>query len=263
MSGPLVRQPEGATVAAMDTATARRHIACDGAFNLRDLGGYPTETGEVTRWATLYRADGLHRVGPDAAAGLAALGWKTVLDLRTIAEVDAGAFRAEGVQVIHLPVLRETWRTDTCSDADPVSFLVERYLEMLDHGADAIAAAVAILGAPGRLPAVFHCAAGKDRTGVLAALVLAVAGVADETIAADYALSASAMDRIVAWYRSTEPEVVDRMVDQPQQLLACPAVAMVEFLGQLRDRYGSVEDYLTQAGASPTTITLLRSRLVD
>lgn len=247
----------------MDTATARRHIACEGAFNLRDLGGYPTETGEVTRWATLYRADGLHRVGSDAAAGLAVLGWKTVLDLRTIAEVEAGAYRAEGVQVIHLPVLRETWSADARSDTDPVSFLVERYLEMLDHGADAIATAVAILGVPGRLPAVFHCAAGKDRTGVLAALVLAVAGLADETIAADYALSVSAMDRIVSWYRSTQPEVVDRMVDQPQQLLACPAEAMLEFLGQLRNRYGSVEDYLIQAGASSATITALRNQLVD
>lgn len=247
----------------MDTEIVRRHIACDGAFNLRDLGGYATDTGETTRWGTLYRADGLHRVAPDAVAGLATLGWQTVLDLRTIPEVDAGAYRADGVQVIHLPMLRETWSTDTRRDADPVSFLVERYLEMLDHGADAIAAAVAILGAPGRLPAVFHCAAGKDRTGVLAALVLAVAGVADETIAADYALSASAMDRIVAWYRSTQPQVVDRMVDQPQQLLACPAEAMMEFLSELRDRYGTVEDYLIQAGASPTTITLLRSQLVE
>ena len=100
----------------MDAAIARRHIDCTGAFNIRDLGGYPTVSGHSTRWGTLYRADGLHRVQGEAAGRLVDFGWKTVLDLRTFAEVDLGAYRADGVDVIHLPVLRQLWEAEAPTD---------------------------------------------------------------------------------------------------------------------------------------------------
>jgi protein-tyrosine phosphatase len=90
------------------TSLADRHVHCDGVFNLRDLGGYRAGGGRRTRWRTLFRADGLHRAPPSEAA-LRALGWRTVIDLRTIAERDAGAYSCEGVDVVHLPVLRQTW----------------------------------------------------------------------------------------------------------------------------------------------------------
>jgi protein-tyrosine phosphatase len=175
--------------------SSRRHVTCDAAFNLRDLGGYAAGDGSTVRWGTLYRADALHRT-PEAAVAVAAeLGWRTVVDLRTPAEQDLGRFESLGVTVVHLPVLAETWDDGGLQDdPDPVEYLTGRYLEMLDVGAPALRAAVEVLASTDRLPAVFHCSAGKDRTGVLAALVLSVLGVAGDDIAEDYHLSAPAMD---------------------------------------------------------------------
>lgn len=239
----------------MEAAIDPRHVACAGVFNIRDLGGYATTDGRQTPWRTLYRADGLHRVTPAAGARLADLGWRTVLDLRTVAERDRGAYDHPGAEVIHLPVLRETWDITSIADGyDAVEFLVQRYVEMLDEGAGAFAAAVEILAAPERRPAVFHCAAGKDRTGVLAALVLAVLGVPDLTIAEDYALSTAAMDELVVWYREERPEVVEQMAQQPAHLLACPPEAMLAFLAHLRLEHGSVRQYLVDAGTAPQAL---------
>lgn len=250
----------------MDAVTAlpTRHVECKGAFNVRDLGGYRTLDGRSIRWRTIFRADGLHRVPGTSETALAELGWRTVIDLRTAAETEIGTFRCDGVEVVHLPVLRETWDPRLLlDDGNHVTFLVERYLEMLDEGAAAFAASVEILAARDRLPAVFHCSAGKDRTGVLAALVLAVLGVSDHQIAADYHLSALAMDQLVAWLVEHRPDLVDVMAVQPKHFLACPPEAMLDFLDRLRARFGSPDRYLLVAGVRPETLDALRDLLLE
>ena len=211
-----------------------RHIKCDGVFNLRDLGGYAKPDGRRVRSGVVFRADGLHRIPPDEAHALGHLGWRTVIDLRTKTEVAAGAFQADGVEVINLPMLRDTWGVPEASDIDPVEYLSTHYLQMLEEGAAAIAEAMAILGSPVRLPAVFHCSAGKDRTGVLAALVLSVLGVPDDIIAIDYHLSTAAVERLVAWLRATGQAASEEMPRQPGALLTCPPEAMHRFLDTLR-----------------------------
>lgn len=253
-----------ATFGWVEAAITSRHIRCDGAFNIRDLGGYATVDGGTTVWGSLYRADGLHRITVAAGEGLLDLGWRTVLDLRTVAEVEAGAYRHAGADVIHLPVLREVWDAELiAAEHEAVDFLVERYVEMLDEGATAIATAIEILAVPDRRPAVFHCSAGKDRTGVLAALVLSLIGVPDDVIAQDYALSALAMDKLVGWYRENHPELVDHMVRQPTQMLDCPAEAMLVFLERLRAEHGSVTGYLLAAGTARIAMDELRTALVE
>ena len=249
----------------MNTATAlpSRHIDCKGAFNVRDLGGYETADGRTLRWRTLFRADGLHRVPGTSESALVELGWRTVIDLRTTAETEVGTYRCDGVEVVHLPVLRETWDIASyVDDGNHVAFLVARYLDMLEEGADAFAAAVEILASRERLPAVFHCAAGKDRTGVLASLVLAVLGVPDLQIAADYHLSALAMDQLVEWMMKNRPELMESMAQQPKHFLACPPEAMLDLLERIRSRYGSAEGYLLDAGVPSAALTSLRSLLL-
>lgn len=257
--------PEPRTVRHMDTATlGTRHIEATGAFNIRDLGGYRGSGGRTVRWTRLYRADGLHRVPVEGRAAVAELGWRTVLDLRTHAELEAGAFTHEGVQVVHLPVLRETWRTDGLEpDVDPVEYLLARYVEMLDEGAAAFRRSVELFAGADCLPAVFHCSAGKDRTGVLAALVLSVLGVSDDDIASDYALTAQAMDRLVDWIGQTRPDVADAMAAQPRALLSCPAEAMYETLAHLRWTHGGAEAYLRAAGVSAASLEALRHQLLS
>jgi protein-tyrosine phosphatase len=248
----------------MSVLSGDRHIVCDGAFNVRDLGGYAAAGGRTVRWQTLYRADGLHRIEAEAAGAVTPLGWRTILDLRTEDEFRAGAFLHHGgAEVLHLPVIRSPWDIEAVGDAAPVEFLVARYREMLDEGRTALTTAVRLLSSQERLPAVFHCSAGKDRTGVLAALVLSVLGVADETIAEDYHLSAGAMDRLVDWLRAARPDLVDHMAQQPKTFLACPPEAMLGFLGALRDRFGSAEGYLTASGVEPEALDRLRDVLLE
>ena len=247
------------------TLTLTRHIDCEGAFNLRDLGGYETADGRTLRWRMLFRADGLHRVEGTALSAVHDLGCRTVLDLRTAEEVEGGQYRCDGVEVLHLPVLRDTWDawTSVSEDQDPAAFLTDRYLEMTEVGGTAIAEAFEILASPARLPAVFHCTAGKDRTGVVAALVLAALGVEDEQIAADYALSGLAMDRLVAWFHQHRPEVAGQLTGRAGLFLACPPEAIFRLLDELRSRHGGVRLYLGDIGVDRSAIEALRDNLLE
>ncbi len=211
----------------------------------------------------MYRADGLHRVPPGALRALDHLGLRTVIDLRTPGEVDAGTFAAKDTVVVNLPILRATWGIQEAPIDDPVSFLSSHYLEMLEEGASAIAASFSILSSPARLPAAFHCSAGKDRTGVLAALVLSVLGVPDEIVAADYNLSAEPVARLAAWLKTTGRDVSEEMSRQPKALLSCPAEAMQAFLEAVGRTFGSVERYLVGVGVEAETLERLRHVLLE
>jgi len=243
------------------TVDAERHVAFDHVFNFRDLGGYETVDGRSVQWRTLFRADGVHRMTID---DIAPLGVRTVLDLRTPTELDErGRFTHDSVGYHHLPILDKTWDRDALNvEVDAAEFLATRYLEMLDEGAGSIGRALHILADRSSLPLVFHCAAGKDRTGVVAAIVLDVLGVRDDDIAADYSLSRLGMDRFRAWILETYPEAADAMSDQPQAFLAAPAEAMHLFLAGLRDRHGSVGDYVASLGVSDDVIGAVRENLL-
>lgn len=249
----------------MTRTILRRRIDCDGAFNLRDLGGYRGSDGRTVRWRTLFRADGLHRIPSVGRRAIEELRWRTVIDLRTITEVDGGRFAGDGIDVVHLPVLRDPWDAAALAadDDDPVEILSASYLDMTEQGAAAIATAFELLAVRTRLPAVFHCSAGKDRTGVLAALVLAALGVDDDQIAVDYHLSAAAMDRLVDWVMTNGPEVAEHVTRPPAAFLACPPAAVRSFLQRLREQHGSVEFYLADIGVERATVEFLRDTLLE
>jgi protein-tyrosine phosphatase len=213
------------------------------------------------RWRTVFRADGVHRLTID---DIAPLGVRTVLDLRTPDELDErGHFTHDSVGYHHLPILQSTWDRDALdAQLDAADFLSHRYLEMLDEGGDAIGRALRILADPSSLPLVFHCAAGKDRTGVVAAIVLDLLGVDDDDIADDYSLSRLGMDRFRAWVIDTYPGAADAMSDQPQAFLAAPTEAMHLFLAGLRDRHGSVARYVASVGIGSDVIESVRENLL-
>lgn len=240
-----------------------RIVTCEGAFNIRDLGGYETADGATLRWQTLYRADGLHRIPAEALDSIAHLGWRTVVDLRTSGEVETGAFLGGGPEVVHLPMIHSTWEVPEEAEIEPVAFLSAQYLRMLEEGAGAVATAFTLLSSSERLPAVFHCSAGKDRTGVLAALLLAALGVSDDVIADDYQRSSLAMEHLMAWLRAARPEAREEMARQPKAFLSCPPEAMTAFLGLVREHHGSVEGYLGGVGVAPDQLARLRELLLE
>jgi protein-tyrosine phosphatase len=246
--------------------TYERLVTFDSVFNFRDLGGYTGVDGRTVAWRRLFRADGLHRLTSGELGRLADLGIRTVLDLRTPFELEErGRFGAEGNEITyhHLPVLQQNWDRESVVQAeDAGQFLAGKYIDMLTEGRAALASALAIISDAASLPLVFHCAAGKDRTGVLAALTLSLLGVDDDVVGHDYSLSSEAMVRMTEWFRATHPERTDITVDQPRAFLDAPAAAMSGFLELLRAEYGSVEAYVKSVGVTDETIERLRTTLL-
>jgi len=244
-----------------------RRITLERAFNFRDLGGYAAETGQTVRWSRVYRADGIHRIEGADLARVAALGIRTVLDLRTRGELtDHGRVQTEAIDASyqHLPLLEQVWERDLLvAEMDAVDFLAGRYLAMLDQGASSIISALEMIGDPDRLPLVFHCSAGKDRTGVLAAVLLSVLGVSDDDIAADYALSRAAMREMSEWVRTERPDSFESMAAQPPAFLDAPPLAMRRFLALARTTYGSLTDYVIASGLGTDDVTELRTTLLS
>ena len=135
------------------------------------------------------------------------------------------------------------------AELDAVELLAGRYLDMLDQGAGSIVTALGTMADADRLPLVFHCSAGKDRTGVLAAILLSVLGVSDDDIAADYALSRAGDARACANGSASErPESYEAMAAQPPAFLDAPPLAMRRFLALARLQHGSLTDYVNGAG---------------
>jgi protein-tyrosine phosphatase len=234
--------------------------------NFRDLGGYSTQSGGTTRWGRLFRADGLYRLTAGDLELLRPLGLHTVIDLRTPGELDQrGTFPVgdHPVHFHHLPIIDVVWDDTATSSATTVQFLTDQYLAMLHMGEPRLAKAFRLLAVPGALPAVFHCAAGKDRTGLLAALVLAALGVDDETIAADYALSAAAMERTRTWARLHSPETLAAFERVPSSHLAAEPAAILAVLDHLRTTHGSVREYLSGIGVGAAVLGVLEDELVQ
>ncbi len=246
-----------------------RHVDLAGAHNVRDLGGYRIADGRVIRHGRLFRSDGLANLTDDDLDVIDALGIRTVIDLRSAAELtQRGRFPLERYPVAfhHLPIVDATWMEtgvpdfpDTADGA--VDFLVWAYHDMLVTGADRFALAINLLASPEATPALFHCAAGKDRTGILAALVLGGLGVDDDVIAADYALTAIGMQRMRAWLEVNSPESVVLMNDRPAMMFSSDPAAMARLLADLRATHGSIAAYLSSIGVGAEVLAELADQL--
>jgi protein-tyrosine phosphatase len=244
-----------------------RLVTFESVHNFRDLGGYPTTDGRRTRWGRLFRADGLQRLTAADLEVLRPLGLRTVIDLRTVRELEErGSFPLDlhPADFHHLPVIDVTWARDEAHQGrNPVEFLASQYGAMLAEGEPRLADAFRVLATPDALPAVFHCAAGKDRTGLLAALVLSALGVPDELVAEDYGLSRAAMERTLAWADRQAAEVRARWEQVPSIHLAAEPEAMRRVLAELHARHGSVRAYVRSIGVGDAVLERLDDALLE
>ena len=245
---------------------SRRLVALKAVHNFRDLGGYPTQSGQTTKWRTLYRADGLYRLTPEDARIVMSLGVHTVIDLRTHREVETrGTFPVEQHPVTfhHLPII-DISRSDTevPEIEDVVEFLVSAYRDMLNIAAPRFAQAIGVIATTDVLPAVFHCAAGKDRTGILAALILGTLGVPDDIICADYGLTEAAARRFVEWAKVHQPELAALYTQIPARFAAADPRAMSIILTELHKKHGSIQRFVYEIGVSESTASALCASLL-
>jgi len=242
--------------------TVPRTIALEGAVNFRDLGGYATDDGYRTRWRLLFRADGLSELTAPDLDVLREIGIRTVVDLRSWDEVEQNRFDIEAHPVAfhHFPFV--TTLPDPEDFQRMPGFFPAQYVQMLEEAAHQIVAALSALAAPDALPAVFHCAAGKDRTGLLSAVVLSLLGVPDETVVADYALSGAAMARLREKVTAKYPERMSAIADADIVFSADPD-NMVALFAHVHERYGSLSDYATAVGVPDDLIARLRASLLE
>jgi protein tyrosine/serine phosphatase len=237
-------------------------------FNFRDLGGYPAADNRTIRWNRVYRSDGLHRLVEDDLAVFAAVGVRTVLDLRRPDELanDGRIAESLGLDYHNVNFHPEMWPEHSLGPEDMPRYLADRYAEMAAgglNGSNAVGPALRLLVRADTAPIVFHCAAGKDRTGVLAALVLGLLGVDDEVIADDYALTAEAERRYWSWRRSQADAPVEDGHLPAWMQNPCPRDAMLLFLRELRDQHGTVTAYARRTGITEAEIAALRAHLLD
>jgi protein-tyrosine phosphatase len=267
------------TVAGMTTSPTtllsngplRRRVELDGSHNFRDLGGYQLADGRRIREGRLFRADGLANLSDHDIEVIDGLGIRTVIDLRSSTELDErGRFPVERhpVSFHHLPIIDATWAETDMPQFDDnaegaVEFLVWAYRDMLEAGGDRFAHAIKVLALPGMTPAVFHCAAGKDRTGILAALILGGLGVDDDVIADDYALTAIGMERMRGWLEANAPDGFKMMNERPSFMFSSDPAAIRRVLADLRAVHGSVASYLSSIGAGAAVMADLADQLTS
>jgi protein-tyrosine phosphatase len=246
-----------------------RHVPFANAFNFRDLGGYDLADGRTTLWGRVFRADGLQRLDDADLDLVDAIGIRTVIDLRTSKEItERGAFPVAKYPVSyhHLSVIDATWTESGVPEfADDeqggIDFLIWAYRDMLEDGADKFAQAIATLSLPGNGPTVFHCAAGKDRTGLLAALILGGLGVDHEVIAEDYGLTRHSMERMRTWLEANNAEALESMDSRPKHMFGAHPDAMRQILADLDATYGGVRGYLSSIGIGDAVLSDLAARL--
>lgn len=252
----------------VDGAVPARTVPLTGVFNFRDLGGYPARDGRSVRWRTLYRADGLDRLTSDDVEQLRPLGLRSVVDLRMEHELaDRGRFPVEAYPVAfhHVSVIDRTWDKDDAiaTQMPAADFLHARYMEMLADAGPRFANAVRVLASADALPAVFHCAAGKDRTGLLAMLVLGAIGVGNDNIVEDYALTSANMDAFrAAAAEDPNPVRAEAMAKTPVIFFASDPEAMARVLADITAAHGSVPQYLRSIGVTDDVFAALETQLL-
>jgi protein-tyrosine phosphatase len=217
------------------------YLALEGARNARDIGGYRTAAGEVVRPLTLLRAAKLSGLTHADRLYLSTFPLRTVIDLRQDFEIAEDPDALGG-----LPVAWHNTPPSRDLAGVPGITLLDLYLGWLDGSGHAFAAAISELGRPGALPALVHCTAGKDRTGLVIAMVLDLLGVDDGTILADY------LESNVTLFDGAEPLAHHRV--HPEFLIGA--------FEHVRGRFGSVAEYLRAHGVTAAEVAELRRALL-
>ncbi len=277
----------------VSTSRAGRWLHLDGTANTRDLGGLPTTDGSSTQPGRILRSDNLQGLSAgDVRRLVGEVGLRQVVDLRTTAEIlleGRGPLRAlPEVEHRHFTLLPERGHhTDVFAveDDDPLDDLpedwvetllprqaadgdeseppaVRAYLGYLQHRGEAVVDALRALAGAGPGASVVHCAAGKDRTGVVVALALAVAGVPHEEIVADYAMTAEVIDAVVARLAAS-PTYAEDMTSRDVASHTPRAATMARVLEVLDERSGGPVGWLGAHGFGPEDQRRLRARLRD
>jgi len=246
-----------------------RDLVWDGCLNVRDLGGLPTRDGGETRFGGVVRADSVRQLSEEGWEALVDHGVRTVIDLRGDHELAEDPPAEAPVEVVHVPFMEASeaeWeeieaeiQAAVAAAPDVPAATRDVYLVFLERFRPNVAAAFRAVANARDGGLVIHCAGGKDRTGLLAAFLLRLAGVDDADVAADYALSEERLrPRHEAWFAAAR---TDEELARLRRIAQTPAASMVGVFEELDRRYGGVESYLRAVGVTDEELELVRARL--
>lgn len=243
-------------------ATIERRLAWEGSHNARDLGGYATIDGGFTQFGRFVRSDTLQRLSAAGQAALIEYGVRTIVDLRLPVELETGpnpfAALGGGVTYLHRSLIDPGQPREIGTAAD----LAEHYRFNLTNSGGRIAAILETLAEADEGAVLFHCQGGQDRTGLISAFLLDVAGVPEETIVADYALTRECLREWNDHHLEYGPG--ERAERERELAFFTPhAQVMTDTFAFLRSRFGGLPAYLRQAGVSDLTRARLRARLLS
>jgi protein tyrosine/serine phosphatase len=241
-------------------------LSIDGLVNVRDLGGLVTRDGRIVRARQVIRSDnpkGLTQKGQQELASDVAP--TLVLDLRVPLEVDREGYsiQSAGTTVLNLPMIPQSGITQVDIDAGAAGDLVEDYLRQIEVNAGSMVAALHLIADPSNRPVVVHCTAGKDRTGIVVAMLLSIIGVPDEDIVADYHVTSANMGPILERIRAARVFQDNGLAQAPSWIFESEPATMREFLVRLQAAYGSAEQWALAKGLPLEDIEGMRSTLLD
>jgi protein-tyrosine phosphatase len=250
-----------------------RQINIDFVGNLRDLGGYRTQTGRTVAWRRLFRSGELrHKTGGDVAFLRQETGLESVLDLRSSGEIkeeSVGLLTAGGVRYHNVPLITGGTGTGSSSEDEGdlstrYSCVGEFYLNLMSDKefGKSLANALEFIADPENHPVLFHCAVGKDRTGILSAAVLNILGVADEDIVNDYNLTMLYMPGFIESMKKN-PHSAELLESLPSYFWEAPKESMALVLSDIKQKYGSFRGYLDFYGCDSSLVTRLENALLD
>jgi protein-tyrosine phosphatase len=242
----------------------------DGCLNVRDLGGLPTADGGRTLLGRVVRSDNVRQLSDAGWRALANHGVTRIVDLRWPEELAGDQPRDVDIDVVHVSVLGgaldenseyvEQLDAHLDSVEDVADHFAWSYVDFLERFRDRFGQAFGAVADAPEGAVVVHCAGGKDRTGLVAAILLRLAGVPREEVAADYAKSeANLAPALRSWIDTIEDDVVRR---RREKLAQTPAEGMLRVVEEIEARYGDVASYLRAAGLTDAQIERLRERLV-
>jgi protein-tyrosine phosphatase len=245
--------------------TDERIVPFASVFNFRDLGGYPTDDGRSTRWGRLFRSDALHDMTVDDLELFRQLGVASIIDLRNPDEVARTGRGLLGLETIHFvnPSVLSTSNEERVDASDlGVDYLYERYLHYLDVGREAFVRAIQEMAKRENYPMVFNCFFGKDRTGVLASLLLRCIGVRRQAVIDDYVLTSTRVDLILERLRR-DPVNRDAIEQSDPVLFGAEASTMSKFLHELERRHGGAREWFLRSGVSTRELDVLVEVLLE
>jgi len=227
--------------------------------NMRDLGGYQTKDGKTVMMGRFIRSTALHDIGMDAVSELKSLGIDCVIDLRSKMERKRAPDIIEdhdGIHFVHVPMLdniQSNFVNGNFSGNFPAS-MTEMYVGLLDNSSDLFKTIFDVFADRRFSHYLFHCTAGKDRTGVTAMLLLGLAGVPYEIIAEDYSYTR---------YLSDPTPVEDLPFEIPQYLFESAPPTMLATIRHVDEKYGGVKPYLSCIGVSDENIQSVLDKLLN